>query len=256
MLHAGPGRRPCARSVNGDLLVAQRGAHVLDQVGQPLALQRVGVDLEQQVGAALQVEAEVQPLLGTSRQLAATRPAARSAGRTGCRSSAARTTRTTFQRERWIIGAEASRLLQDVVGGGRLAAGAHVGDHRLDHLDVDAGAISTPTSASSTLVTLPIMPEDSTTVSPRLTAADHVLVLLRPLLLRADHQEVEQHDHRDERQDLEQEAAAARRRRRRRLGQGRGGEQGVSEKGGWRSARKLCVRPCDCNAARRTTSGR
>ena len=42
-------------------------------------------------------------------------------------------------------------------------------------------------------------------MSPRLIAGEHGLVLLHPLLLRPDHQEVEQDDQADQRQELEQQ---------------------------------------------------
>jgi hypothetical protein len=48
----------------GDFVLAQRRANVLDEVGQPLGAQRLGVDRIEQVGTALQVETEVQRLLG------------------------------------------------------------------------------------------------------------------------------------------------------------------------------------------------
>ena len=54
---------------------------------------------------------------------------------------------------------------------------------------------SRPASSwSSTLVTLPMMPPEVTTVSPRRIAGDHRLMLLQPLLLRPDHQEIHDAD--------------------------------------------------------------
>ena len=46
-----------------DVLIAQAAANVIDQVVQPQRLQRTGVDLELQVGAALQVQAQIDALV-------------------------------------------------------------------------------------------------------------------------------------------------------------------------------------------------
>jgi hypothetical protein len=52
------------RLAGGDLLVGQHLTGVFDDVGEQLLAERVGIDLEQQVRAALQVQAQVERLFG------------------------------------------------------------------------------------------------------------------------------------------------------------------------------------------------
>ncbi len=81
---------------------------------------------------------------------------------------------------------------------------------RLDRADLHVGARarSRPRS-SSTLVTLPISPPPVTTVSPFFTPPIGVLMLLHPLLLRTDHQEIEDHEDEDEREQRDDRAGGA-----------------------------------------------
>lgn len=125
-----------AEVVEIDLGHAQLGAHVLGEVGQPLLVEGVGVHLHQEVGAAAQVEAEAQAVMrqpGRDRLEDVVRQQIRQ-GEDQPEESRSQDEKYLPAGEREHVGA-CSGL--GIVGGRRLAAGDHVGDHRLDHLDGD-----------------------------------------------------------------------------------------------------------------------
>ena len=64
-------------------------------------------------------------------------------------------------------------------------------------------------ASSVTFVTLPMMPPEVTTVSPRRTFLINLLMLLHPLLLRPDDQEPHDDENQDEGNELEDDVSAA-----------------------------------------------
>src|SRR5436190_6114247 len=113
-----------------------------------------------------------------------------------------RRTRTTFQRERVSIGRGFGSGL--VVGRGGLVTAADVGDHRLHHLDRDALGDLEADFGLFHPDHLADHPRGENDAVAALQGGDGFLVLFHPLLLWADHQEVEQRHHRNERQELDQ----------------------------------------------------
>ena len=138
---------------------------------------------------------------------------------------------------------------------------------RLDHLDGDARWRSRRRlRLSSTRTTLPIMPEDSTTVSPRFTAAEHRLV--RASSASAAGGSSGSRTGRPGRSAAGTGSACPAVRRSGGgaggLGEGGGGEHGLSGKqcrrrafrAPVRSRRKLCAAPSFCNGTRRAAKRR